>query len=98
MAVRRICAYPEAVLRQKAKPVETIDDDLQRLIDDMIETMYAAPGVGLAATQIGVALRQTGGEALCRRVALADLRGDRDRAGGLEREREFDRSADLARR
>jgi peptide deformylase len=57
MAVRPICAYPEAVLRQKAKPVETIDDDLQRLIDDMIETMYAAPGIGLAAPQVGVSLR-----------------------------------------
>ena len=57
MAVRPICAYPEAVLRQKAKPVENIDDDLQRLIDDMIETMYAAPGIGLAAPQVGVSLR-----------------------------------------
>jgi peptide deformylase len=57
MAVRPICAYPEAVLRQKAKPVENIDDELQRLIDDMIETMYAAPGIGLAAPQVGVSLR-----------------------------------------
>ena len=57
MAVRPICAYPEAVLRQKAKPVETIDDDLQRLIDDMIETMYAAPGIGLAAPQVGISRR-----------------------------------------
>jgi peptide deformylase len=57
MAVRPICAYPEAVLRQKAPPVETIDDELQRLIDDMIETMYAAPGVGLAAPQVGISLR-----------------------------------------
>lgn len=57
MAVRPICAYPEAVLRQKAKPVENIDDDLQRLIDEMIETMYAAPGIGLAAPQVGVSLR-----------------------------------------
>ncbi len=57
MAVRPICAYPEAVLRQQAKPVETIDDELQRLIDDMIETMYAAPGVGLAGPQVGISLR-----------------------------------------
>ncbi|ETW98177.1 peptide deformylase [Candidatus Entotheonella palauensis] len=57
MAVRPICAYPEAVLRQKAKPVETIDDDLQLLIDDMIETMYAAPGIGLAAPQVGISLQ-----------------------------------------
>jgi peptide deformylase len=57
MAVRRICAYPEAVLRQKAKPVETIDVELQHLIDDMIDTMYAAPGIGLAAPQVGISLR-----------------------------------------
>jgi peptide deformylase len=57
MAVRPICAYPEAVLCQKAQPVEKIDDDLQRLIDDMIETMYAAPGIGLAAPQVGISLR-----------------------------------------
>jgi peptide deformylase len=57
MVVRRICAYPEAVLRQKAKPVETIDDELQHLIDDMIDTMYAAPGIGLAAPQVGISLR-----------------------------------------
>ncbi|ETW96010.1 MAG: peptide deformylase [Candidatus Entotheonella factor] len=57
MAVRPICAYPETVLRQKAQPVETIDDALQRLIDDMIETMYAAPGIGLAAPQVGISLR-----------------------------------------
>lgn len=55
--VRPICAYPEAVLRQKAQAVETIDDELQQLIDDMIETMYAAPGIGLAAPQVGISLR-----------------------------------------
>ncbi len=57
MAVLPICAYPEAVLRQKAQPVTSIDDALQRLIDDMIETMYAAPGIGLAAPQVGVSLQ-----------------------------------------
>lgn len=57
MAVRTIHTYPEPVLGKKAKPVETIDDDLQQLIDDMIETMYAAPGIGLAAPQIGVSLQ-----------------------------------------
>lgn len=54
MAVREIKTYPEKVLRQKAAPVGSIDGELQRLIDDMIETMYAAPGVGLAAPQVGV--------------------------------------------
>lgn len=54
MAVREIKTYPEKVLKQKAAPVENIDRELQRLIDDMIETMYAAPGIGLAAPQVGV--------------------------------------------
>jgi peptide deformylase len=49
--------YPDPVLRKKAAPVKTIDDDLRRLVDDMVETMYAEPGVGLAAPQIGVSLR-----------------------------------------
>lgn len=57
MATRPIHTYPDAVLRQKAQPVATFDDALQRLIDDMIETMYAAPGVGLAAPQVGISLQ-----------------------------------------
>jgi peptide deformylase len=57
MAVRPILTFPDAVLRSKAQPVVSIDADLQRLIDDMIETMYAAPGIGLAAIQVGVPLR-----------------------------------------
>lgn len=51
----RIYTYPEAVLRKKAEPVENIDEDLQKLIDDMAVTMYEAPGVGLAANQVGEA-------------------------------------------
>lgn len=57
MAVLPIRTYPDGVLRRKAQPVERIDDTLQQLIDDMIETMYAAPGIGLAAPQVGVSLR-----------------------------------------
>jgi peptide deformylase len=57
MAVRSIHAFPEPVLRQKAQPVPVLDADLQRLIDDMVETMYAAPGIGLAAPQVGVSLQ-----------------------------------------
>ena len=57
MAVRSISVYPETVLRQKAQAVTSIDDALQRLIDDMIETMYAAPGIGLAAPQVGLSLQ-----------------------------------------
>jgi peptide deformylase len=54
MAVLEIAKYPERILRQKTSPVSGIDSSLQKLIDDLIETMYAAPGVGLAANQVGV--------------------------------------------
>jgi peptide deformylase len=52
--IRPILRYGERPLHQKAAEVTNFDEALQRLIDDMIETMYAAPGIGLAATQIGV--------------------------------------------
>ena len=55
--IRPILRYGQAPLHQPAVDVAAIDDDLQRLVDDMIETMYAAPGVGLAATQLGVPQR-----------------------------------------
>ena len=54
MALRTIVAVPEKVLRRKARPVTKFDDKLQTLIDDMIETMRAAPGVGLAAPQVSI--------------------------------------------
>ena len=57
MAIREIRKYPDPVLRKKAAPVKLVDDDLRKLVDDMVETMYAEPGVGLAAPQIGVSLR-----------------------------------------
>jgi peptide deformylase len=55
--IRPILRYGQAPLHQPALDVAAIDDDIQRLVDDMIETMYAAPGVGLAATQLGVPQR-----------------------------------------
>jgi peptide deformylase len=57
MAIREIKQYPDDVLKKKAEPVESVDEELQRLIDDMVETMYAAPGIGLAAPQVGVSKR-----------------------------------------
>ena len=57
MAVLPICVLPDPMLRQKAKRVTIIDRSVQRLIDDMVDTMRAAPGVGLAAPQVGVSLR-----------------------------------------
>jgi len=53
MTIRNILTYPDKFLRQTAIAVTTFDDDLQVLIDDMIETMYDEPGVGLAAIQVG---------------------------------------------
>jgi peptide deformylase len=53
MAIRSILHYPDPKLRQKAEPVTEITPKIRALIEDMAETMYAAPGVGLAATQIG---------------------------------------------
>jgi peptide deformylase len=55
--IRPILRYGERALHHPAADVATWDDELQRLIDDMIDTMYAAPGIGLAATQVGVPLR-----------------------------------------
>ena len=66
MAVLKIRTLPDPVLRRKAKKVTKIDGSIQKLIDDMIDTMHAAPGVGLAAPQIGVSLR----------VAVIELPGE----------------------
>jgi peptide deformylase len=55
--IRPILRYGERPLHQKASEVTSFDAELQRMIDDMIDTMYAAPGIGLAATQIGIPLR-----------------------------------------
>ncbi|HAF41989.1 MAG TPA: peptide deformylase [Sphingobium sp.] len=57
MAILPILEAPDPRLRTISTPVEAIDDDLQRLIDDMFETMYDAPGIGLAAIQVGVPKR-----------------------------------------
>jgi peptide deformylase len=70
MAIREIRTYPDPVLRTKTGRVETIDESVQCLIDDMVETMHAAPGVGLAANQVGVPLQ----------IAVIDL-GDRKDGG-----------------
>ena len=71
MALREIITVPDVRLKQVSAPVETVDDDLRALMDDMLETMYAAPGIGLAAVQIGVP----------KRVIVMDLaRADEEKA------------------
>ena len=57
MTIRDLTTFPEKVLKQKAEPVTVFDDALAELVDDMIETMREAPGVGLAAPQIGISKR-----------------------------------------
>ena len=57
MAIREILTVPNPVLKQVSQPVPGVDDELRALMDDMLETMYDAPGIGLAAIQIGVAKR-----------------------------------------
>ena len=54
MAILDILVYPDERLRKVAQPVETVDDDVRQLVDDMLETMYEANGIGLAATQVDV--------------------------------------------
>ena len=57
MAILEVLTYPDPRLRKQATPVESVDDDVRRLIEDMSETMYAAPGIGLAAVQVNVQKR-----------------------------------------
>lgn len=55
MAILHICTYPEKILSQPAEPITEINEEVVKLVDHMAETMYSAPGIGLAATQVGVA-------------------------------------------
>ena len=55
--VRDIVIHPDKVLKTKSEEIQNINSDIVKLADDMLETMYKAPGVGLAANQVGVALR-----------------------------------------
>ncbi|AJD39810.1 peptide deformylase [Rhizobium sp. SEMIA 4085] len=57
MTIKPLIILPDPVLRQVSKPIERVDADLKRLADDMLETMYDAPGIGLAAIQVGVPRR-----------------------------------------
>ena len=57
MTIKPLIILPDPILRQASKPIEHVDDELKRLADDMLETMYDAPGIGLAAIQIGVPRR-----------------------------------------
>ena len=69
MAIRKILTEPNKILREKSLIVENVDRDIQQLMDDMLETLYAAPGIGLAAIQVGVA----------KRVIVMDISRDRNK-------------------
>ncbi|MET0103989.1 MAG: peptide deformylase [Sedimenticola sp.] len=68
MAILEILHFPDPRLRTKAKPVNSVDDAVRKLVDDMFETMYKAPGIGLAATQVDVH----------KRIVVIDLSEERD--------------------
>ena len=57
MTQRKIVIEPDPILREKSASVEKVDDEIRALLDDMLETMYAAPGIGLAAVQVGILKR-----------------------------------------
>ena len=69
MTVKPILTEPNKLLRQISKPVESVGDDERKLMDDMLDTMYAAPGIGLAAIQIGVP----------KRIIVMDISRDEDK-------------------
>ena len=68
MTIQKILTEPNKILREKSLRVENVDQDIQRLMDDMLETLYAAPGIGLAAIQVGVA----------KQVIVMDINRNRD--------------------
>jgi peptide deformylase len=57
MAIRKILTEPDPFLRQKSVEIDNVDDEIRKLMDDMLDTMYAAPGIGLAAIQVGIPKR-----------------------------------------
>ena len=80
MALREILTEPNKLLREKSLAVEKVDEDLQKLMNDMLETMYAAPGIGLAAIQVGVP----------KRVIVLDI-GWRDKSESPNDEKQVER-------
>ena len=69
MPQRKIITEPDTILRKKSTTLEKVDNELRELMDDMIETMYAAPGIGLAGVQVGV----------LKRLIVIDVSGDKEK-------------------
>lgn len=74
MALREILIVPDPRLKKECEPVAEVNDEIRELLDDMLETMYAAPGIGLAAPQIGV----------MKRVVVMDVSDDKDKPEPLK--------------
>ena len=72
MSIMKIYTVPDPVLKEIAQPVDKVDDDIRKLMDDMLETMYDAPGIGLAANQVGI----------LHRVLVMDLERRNEETGG----------------
>jgi peptide deformylase len=73
MSQRKIVIEPDPILREKSKTLEKVDNELRKLLDDMIETMYAAPGIGLAAVQVGI----------LKRLIVIDISKDKEKKNPL---------------
>ena len=80
MALKQILTEPDKILREKSLKVNQVDEDLKKLMDDMLETMYAAPGIGLAAIQVGIP----------KRVIILDI-GWRDKSESTNEEKQVAR-------
>ena len=73
MSQKIIVIEPDPILRKESEPIETVDNELRRLLDDMLETMYAAPGIGLAAVQVGI----------LKRLIVIDISRDKEKKNPL---------------
>ncbi len=73
MSQKRIIIEPDPILRKKSVKLEKVDDELRKLLDDMLETMYAAPGIGLAAVQVGI----------LKRLIVIDISKDKEKTNPL---------------
>ena len=73
MSQRKIVIEPDPILRKESEPIEIVDNDLRKLLDDMLETMYAAPGIGLAAVQVGI----------LKRLIVIDISKDKEKKNPL---------------
>jgi peptide deformylase len=73
MAQRKIIIEPDTILRKKSEILEKVDNELRNLMDDMLETMYAAPGIGLAAVQVGI----------LKRLIVIDISKDKEKKNPL---------------